>query len=459
MDRVERRASRVVCRQLNPVTTDETDQPRRIDAGFPPKLIQPLLVAANRYIVIHGGRGGGKSWAVARAILLKCVSRPLRVLCVREFMSSISQSVHKLLCDQIVALGLDDHFIIEKALIRGINGSEISFAGIRNNIQGLKSYEGTHLTWAEESANISKHSWEVLIPTIFRRVNSQLIVTFNAELATDDTYQRFVVNPPPEALVVKINADENPYFPPFLKAEAEFMQANDPESYHNIWLGFPRIFQENAVYGKELRQAIEENRITKVAYDPLVPVHCFFDLGWRDLTCIILCQMVANEFRIIDYIQGSQTTMPEYVRLLQQKPYVYGTHYLPPDSRATSLGTGRSIEEIMRGLGCKVQIVPRLKVNDGINATKVMFQKMWIDEIKCQELIQALRRYAWDMQVEIDGDGKRKVTTNRTPEPVHDIWSHACDALRYMAVTLREAVPAFKAKKLEVIPRECGWMS
>jgi hypothetical protein len=132
--------------------------PRKVRAGFPPSLIYPLFHATNRYIVLNGGRGGGKSWAIARALLIRAANTPTRVLCVREFMSSIKQSTHKLLCDQIVELGLEDRFLIERSAIYGKNGSEFAFEGIRSNVSGLKSYEGFDIAYCSEGCADTHHS-------------------------------------------------------------------------------------------------------------------------------------------------------------------------------------------------------------------------------------------------------------------------------------------------------------
>jgi phage terminase large subunit len=417
---------------------------KQLHATFPPSLVNPLFHDEARYRVFYGGRGGAKSWSIARAILLKGSVAPLRVLCVREFMSSVQDSVHKLLSDQVYELGLGDRYTVERATIFCDNGTEIRFAGIRNNPQGLKSHEGTDICWAEEAQNISRHSWEILIPTI-RRPDSEIWISFNPELATDETFQRFVVNPPPESVVTKINYLDNPYCPDVLHREADYMKAHDPDSYQHVWLGYPRVFLDNAVYAKELRIAQEEGRITKVPYDPLVPVHRFWDIGWADQTSIIMAQKVGFEYHVIDFMEGNRTTTTEFLRLLGQKKYNWGIDYLPHDAKAKSMGTGRSVEEIMRSQGCTVRIVPSLKINDGINAARTMFSNVWIDEVKCGDLMQSLRKYCYDI-------------TLAKPEPIHNESSHASDAFRYMALALRDPRPTFQMHRTPIIPRQTGWM-
>ena len=101
---------------------------------------------------------------------------------------------------------------MQNSVIRGANGSEFIFAGLRNNVTKIKSFEGIDRVWVEEAQTVSKSSWDTLIPTI-RKDRSEIWVTYNPELETDETHQRFVVIPPPDAVVVKINWNDNPWFP------------------------------------------------------------------------------------------------------------------------------------------------------------------------------------------------------------------------------------------------------
>ena len=397
-----------------------------IDAEFPAGL--EFLFKPCRYKILYGGRGGAKSWSIARALLLLGVQHPLRVLCAREFMASISDSVHKLLCDQIFALGLGGFYLIEKASIKGANGTEFRFAGIRTNVHQIKSFEGIDIAWCEEAANISKSSFEVLIPTI-RKEGSEIWISLNPELETDYCYQAFVLNPPPNAIVKKINYDCNPWFPDVLREEMELLRERDPDAFQTVWLGNCRQNLDGAIYAKELREAQEEGRICKVPYDRTKPVHTFFDLGWSDNTSILFAQVVGFEFHIIDHISGSQRPLNAYLADLQARGYIYGIDWLPHDARAKQLGSGRSIEELMRAAGRTVRIVPNLSVEDGINAARTVFPNCWFDADKCADALQSLRHYRY----EID---ERLGTFKRVP--LHDIHSHDADAFRYCAVALRE---------------------
>jgi phage terminase large subunit len=178
----------------------------------------------------------------------------MRVLCAREFQVSIKDSVHKLLTDQINAMGLDSFYEITQTTIRGKNGSEFFFIGLKNNITNVKSFEGVDICWVEEAQTVSKTSWNVLIPTI-RKDGSEIWVTFNPELETDDTYQRFVVTPPPNSVVQKITWRDNPWFPETLREEKDHLQVRDTEAYNTVWEGICRKTVDGAVFANEITMA------------------------------------------------------------------------------------------------------------------------------------------------------------------------------------------------------------
>jgi phage terminase large subunit len=208
-----------------------------VRAKFPDKLA--FLFQPSRYKVAHGGRGSGKSWGFARALLILAAQRKMRVLCAREIQLSIHDSVHKLLKEQISELGLDDFYEVNQTAIRGVNGSDFLFSGLRSNITKIKSMEAVDIAWCEEAEKISEESWRVLIPTI-RRPGSEIWVSFNPNEDTDPTYQRFVVKPPPDAVVSELNWQDNPWFPPELAKEKDYDYSVDPDAADHTWGGKTR---------------------------------------------------------------------------------------------------------------------------------------------------------------------------------------------------------------------------
>lgn len=411
------------------------------NAEFPEKL--QLLFRPARYKVLYGGRGGAKSWGVARALLIQGAASPLRILCAREFQNSIKESVHHLLESQIHELGLSDFYEVRKAEITGVNGTEIVFTGLHNNTSGIKSFEAIDRAWVEEAQSVSRKSWKDLIPTI-RKDGAEIWITFNPELETDETYQRFVVNPPTDALVQMVNWQDNPWFNSVLNQERLDDLARDPDAYRNIWDGECLSTLQGAIYAKELRAAEDEKRIRAVPYDALKQVHTFWDLGWADNTSIWFAQSVGQELRLIDYYSNSQQHLQHYIQVLQNKGYIYGTDWLPHDAKAKSLATGRSVEEIMLSMGRKVQITPNLSLFDGINAARTIFNRCYFDKDKCAEGLQALRHYRYD----IDPDSKQL-----SGKPLHDWASHAADAFRYFAISIADDAPSVSVRGVRMV----GW--
>ena len=401
---------------------------------FPPKLQALFDPPSVRTRTLWGGRGSGKSWGVARALLLKGGTKPLRVLCAREIQRTIAESVHQLLRDQIAALGLEDFYTVTDTAIRGRNGTEFYFAGLRSqDAHKLKSYEGVDICWVEEAQVVSKRSWDILLPTI-RKPESEIWITFNPELDSDETYQRFVANPPESSVVVKMNYSDNPWFPDVLEGERKTLEARDPEAYRNVWEGECRSAVEGAIYAKEVAALYESQRVRPVPYDPLLPVHAVYDLGWNDAMAIILVQR-ATEIRIIGYIEDSHRTLAEYVAQLKNLPYVWAQDWLPHDGRAKDFKSGKSAEEMLRAMGRDPRIVENLDIESGIKAARMVFPR-WYFEPSAERLLHCLKRY------------RRTINqaTNEPGPPLHDDASHGADAFRYLALSVDQMNNAPKIK-------------
>ena len=389
-----------------------------------PDAFQYLFKPA-RYKVAYGGRGGAKSWSFVRALLLRAFQQPTRILCTREIQDSIKQSVHQLIRDQIYKLGMEDFFHVKDKLITGANGSEFQFEGLRYNVDSIRSKEGIDICAVFEAKNVSKASWEVLIPTI-RSDDSEIWVEFNPELDTDETYTRFVTKPPPNSIVKKVSWADNLYFPAVLKQELETLKVNDYDAYLNVWEGFCRVTLEGSIYADELRKMQTENRIRHVPYDEALPVQTFWDLGWADCTSILFVQKAGFEYHLIDAYQNRLKKLPHYMKVLQDKEYIYGTHYLPHDAEHEMLGA-ESIKKQMERANHKVITMQRPAVKQlGINAVRTVFNRLYVDEVKCADALQAWRHYRY----EINERGQW------SKEPFHDENSHYADALQTLGQSI-----------------------
>lgn len=188
-----------------------------------------------------------------------------------------------------------------------------------------------------------------------------------------------------------------------------------------------------AYYGKQLREALDAGRIGRVPHEPLLEVETWWDLGMDDCTAIWFVQRSGREIRAIDYYENSGEALPHYAKVLSERPYRYARHLLPHDAQVRELGTGKSRLEVLQSLfnnsESRVQIVPALKIEDGINAVRTILPRVWFDAQTCKRGLEALRQYqrGWD--------DTAKTFKN---EPLHNWTSHAADAFRYGALMVRD---------------------
>lgn len=394
-------------------------------AQFPDKLA--FLFRQARYKVAYGGRCSGKSWGFARALLILGTIRPLRILCAREVQKSIKDSVHKLLKDQIASLGLGSKYEVLDTVIRGSNGTEILFTGLSDQTaETIKSFEGCDICWVEEGQVISARSWTILIPTI-RKDDSEIWVSYNPELETDPTHVRFVINKPTNAIVVKMNYSDNPWFNSIMEQERLDCKRDDPKGYGNIWEGECRAAVEGAIYHNEIQKAESEGRICRVPYDPSLKVHVILDLGWNDAMGISLVQRHFSEIRVIEYLEDSHETLDHYSAELKKKNMNWGKMWLPHDGYSGDYKTGKTTAQLMRKLGWEVpkrEAIVELGVEDGIKATRMALGRMAFDKTKAARLVECIKRYRRNVNKQTQEPGS----------PRHDEFSHGADNLRYISV-------------------------
>jgi len=186
---------------------------------------------------------------------------------------------------------------------------------------------------------------------------------------------------------------------------------------------------EGAIYGEEINKIEDKNQIARVPYDPTLPVSTAWDLGVADHSSIIFFQQKGTSVQIIDYHEERGHGLPHYIQMLEEKPYIYKDHFAPHDIDVQEFGNGKTRREIAYQLGIRFKVVPKLPVEEGIHAVTMLLSRCWIDTDHCKNLIDALRHYH-----------RKYIDKNRMfrSKPVHDWSSHACDAMRYLAVGLQE---------------------
>ena len=186
---------------------------------------------------------------------------------------------------------------------------------------------------------------------------------------------------------------------------------------------------EGAIYGDEMQKMDDKRQITRVPYDPALPVSTAWDLGVSDHSAIIFYQQNGSVINIIDYHEERGQGLPYYIKMVDNKDYVYKNHFAPHDIEVTEFGNGKTRREVATQLGLRFKVVPKIPLEDGIHATTMTLPRCYIDTDHCKKLIDALRHYH---RRYVDKDRMFKT------KPVHDWSSHAADAMRYLAVGLQE---------------------
>lgn len=401
-----------------------------------------MLFDMHPYKIAYGGRNSLKSWSFARALLILANAQELRILCAREVQKSIAESVHQLLKDQIEAMGLGADFEVLETEIRGLKkGSLIKFTGLSDHTaESIKSFEGFDIAWVEEAQKVKKRSWQILLPTIFRTKNSEVWVTFNPDMDTDETWERFIVNPPPGAKVVEMNY-RDAIAAGWWQDEQEKLRQYDlkhaPLDYENIWEGKPRTVVAGAVYSTEVIDMIKDGRFRPIPYDPRLPVHRVWDLGWNDLMTVVMVQKpLPSVLNVINYIEDSHITYAQLLEVMGQLKYAWGIDWLPHDAEQHDPKSGTNAIKLLKGLGCRVKVIGRSDPEARIRAGRMMFPRIYMDNSKREtppdrpdrqlgaaHLLERLKRY------------KRAIpkSTNEPAQPVHDINSHGADAFGGLA--------------------------
>ena len=205
-----------------------------------------------------------------------------------------------------------------------------------------------------------------------------------------------------------------------------------------------------AYYAQHIMLAYKEGRVGNVPYEDSCLVDTWWDLGVNDQTAIWFTQSIGAELRLIDYYQNTGEGLPHYAGILKERGYVYNIHNAPHDIAVKELGTGRSRWETAKSLGIKFKIIPRLPLEDGINASRSLFRKCWFDAKKCEVGLNALKNYHKEY------DDTKKCFVNH---PYHDWTSNAADAFRYCALGLNYTKSATNGSYIrnEEAAKQTGW--
>tara|TARA_R110000824_G_scaffold241516_3_gene430253 strand:- start:175 stop:1476 length:1302 start_codon:yes stop_codon:yes gene_type:complete len=410
------------------------------DVELPAKLI-PVFEGTARIRGAYGGRGSGKtrSFALMTAVFgYRWGMSGLRgtILCGREFMNSLNESSMAEVKNAILSVDwLADYYEIGEKFIRSKDGNiTYTFAGLRRSLDSIKSQSRILIAWVDEAETVSGRAWDLLMPTVREEdksigFNSEIWVTWNPESKYSATHERFRQTQPSNSKIVSLQWEDNDWFPEVLDEQRIEDRDKRPDMYEHIWEGGYLVYSEGAYYSTELRRAKDEDRICKVRYDRAKGVITSWDLGIGDSTSVVFAQFIGAEVHIIDYYEASGAGLEHYVKMLQDKGYVYDQHIFPHDVRVRELGSGKSRIEMLEDLGIyNIEIAPQLLIDDGIQSVRTLIDKCYFDEVQCEKLIDSLLAYSreWD-----DNGNTWRM------RPKHDWSSHGSDAMRYLAIGYR----------------------
>ena len=406
----------------------------------------PLLAPA-RDKGAWGGRGSGKSHFFAGLLIEDSLAHPgesggegLRSVCIREVQKDLAQSSKALIEAKLMSFGLGEAqgFKVYRDLIRTPGDGLIAFKGMQDaTAESIKSLEGFKRAWWEEAQGATQHSINLLRPTM-RAAGAQMWWSWNPRRKTDPIDQMLRGREiPTGACVVRANWRDNPWFTPELDQERRDTLRMQPDQYEHIWEGEPVSVAEGAYFARELATARGDGRIGRVAFDPLLSVRLFCDIGGTgaraDAFACWPAQFVGREIRVRDYYEAVGQPLAAHLNWLRAKGYgpERAQFWLPHDGATQDKVFDVSYESALRAAGYAVTLVP----NQGkgaaaarIEAGRRLFPSIWFDEESTAGGRDALGWY----------HEKKDAVRGIGLGPAHDWSSHAADAFGLMCVAYEE---------------------
>ena len=371
------------------------------------------------------------------------------ILCARQFQNSLDDSS----LEEIKAAirsepWLNDHFEIGEKYIRTKSGRiSYKFAGLDRNVDSIKSKSRILLCWVDEAEPVTDEAWQKLIPTLREEV-SELWVTWNPERKNSTTHKRFRESRDPRSKIVELNWRDNPWFPSVLDRTRERDQRDRPDQYSHVWEGDFVTAVAGAYFAASLNEAKAQGRITRIAFDPLMRVRVFCDLGGTgaraDAFSAWPAQFIGREIRVRDYYEAVGQPLSAHIQWLIK--HGYGPDradiWLPHDGSTNDRVIDVSFESAFRAAGYDVTVVP----NQGKGAAKMRieagrrrFPLIWFDEATTEAGRDALGWYHEKL------DENRDIGLG----PEHDWSSHGSDAFGLMCISYEEPRQAIRTKENE----------
>jgi len=404
---------------------------------LPPKLI-PVFQGTARLRAAWGGRGSGKT----RSFSLMSAVEGYRygnagisgqILCGREHLNSLEESSLEEVKAAIRSVDwLDDYYEIGERYIRSKDGRiKYVFAGLRHNLDSIKSKAKLLLAWIDEAEGVSEEAWRKLMPTV-REEGSEVWVTWNPESKDSATHKRLRLEAPDNSRIVKVNWSDNPWFPKVLEQERQEDLKRRPDTYGHVWEGDFLEYPEGSFFLREINKAKDEGRICKIPVVASHPCMTFWDIGSSDGCAVWVVQQIGNlEYRCIHFYEAWNEPYSHAVKWLQSLDLVFESHFLPHDADHKRQGKlkNKSPKDMLKQLmpGGSWRIVPRIQeLLWGIQQTADMLDAyIWIDEEKCAAGLEHLKAYRrkWS-----NTEGRWSHIPDKS-----EGHSEAADALRQMA--------------------------
>lgn len=388
------------------------------------------LLYPKRFKVLYGGRGSAKTRTVVAVLVEIARSRFERILCCREIQKSISASSKQELEDEIERRGFDDEFKITDSQITHLGtGSTFSFEGLFRNKTKIKGYAGATIVWVEEAEDVSRKSWDYLIPTI-RAKGSEIWVTFNPSDKDAATWQQFcepyVSNESSSyeddrRFVVKINYDQNPWLTQELIDEREDMRQRDYDRYLWIWEGEFWTRSEAQVFAGKW---VVEDFIEHEDINPLYGA----DWGFaRDPSVLVRSYIKSECLYITHEVSGVGVELDDHRPMFLKVPGALDYTIRGDCSRPETIShlrrpwINKAVDSEKKTKGFRV--VPCKKwsgsVEDGVEFVRT-FKRIYI-HTRCKLAAREFAKYSY----------KVDPNTDDVLPVIKDTENHLIDALRY----------------------------
>lgn len=318
--------------------------------------------------------------------------------------------------------------------VRLKNGSLIQIIGT-NNVDSIVGTNPIGCVFTEYSLQVPV-AWQLIRPILVEN-GGWAVFNFTPRGANHgkDIYEMSKSNPDwfSQLLTVK---DTGAVSEEDIQKEREAGMSEDfiqQEFYCSFTLGV-----EGSYYAKYMQESRDDERIGNVPWNKQSRVYTAWDLGYGDSCSIIFYQVAGQEIHIIDYYENHGEGLPHYAGILKDKPYIYADHYAPHDIDSHAFSSGLSAREVGSSLGLKFITLPTLKLRleDGIEAVRGLFPRVWIDETKCKYLIKCLENYRKEFDERLESYKER---------PRHDKYSHGADAMRYLAIAVKLNIDSTKS--------------